>query len=146
MIFRTFKLSTQLALFKISFIKHLKIMKKNLLYLMLGMLFLTGSLPIKAQETNSYLGNWSFEAPTAPEGYTQGIITFKKDSSFMTFTDGNYKYPSDWLTVKNDSVKYQSDIDGTTVLFSLKIIEKNKLKGNATWSSGETIMILTKKE
>ena len=121
-------------------------MKKNLLFLMLGMLFLIGSLPIKAQEKDSYLGNWSFEAPTAPDGYTWGIITFKKDSSFMKFTDGNYKYPSDWLKVNNDSIKYQTNVDGEIVLFSLRIIDKVKVTGNAVWSYGETLMILTKKE
>jgi hypothetical protein len=120
--------------------------RKNLQLLLLGLFLFIGSLPIKAQEKESYLGDWSFEAPTAPDGYTWGIITFKKDSSFIQFTDGNYKCHSNWFKVKSDSIIYESYIDGTTVLFSLKLVDKTKVTGNAVWIDGETHMILTKKE
>jgi len=99
-----------------------------------------------AQIKETYLGNWKFEAPTAPDGFTYGTIILKKDSVLTTFTDGDYRFPSNWIIVRTDSVMYESDIDGTTVLFSLKIVDKLNIKGNAVWSGGETLMIVTRKE
>jgi hypothetical protein len=118
-----------------------KILKSFLLCSIL----LLGSLSTNAQIKEPYIGNWRFEAPTAPDGYTYGIITFKKDSVFSAFTDKNYTFPSNWIKVKSDSIIYGSNIDGETVLFSLKVIDKLKVTGNAVWSGGETLMILTKK-
>jgi hypothetical protein len=99
-----------------------------------------------AQIKETYLGNWKFEAPTAPDGFTYGTIILKKDSVLTAFTDGDYRFPSNWIIVRTDSVMYESDIDGTTVLFSMKIVDKLNIKGNAVWSGGETLMIVTRKE
>ena len=120
--------------------------RKIFLILLFVMIFLTGSFALKAQEKKSYMGKWNFETPSAPEGYTSGVITFKKDSSSMQFTGGYYIYPSSWLKAKGDSITYESNIDGTIVLFSLKIKDKSNVAGSAVWYEGETVMILTKKE
>jgi hypothetical protein len=111
-----------------------------------GLILFLASLSANAQIQDAYIGNWRFEAPSAPEGFTYGIIELKKDSVLMTFTDGNYKFPSNWTKEKNDSIIYESDINGTTVLISLKITDKLKISGNAVWNEGETLLILTKKE
>ena len=78
--------------------------------------------------------------------YTFGIISFNKDSVFMTFPDSNYKFPSSWIKVKSDSIVYETNIDGASVLFSLKIIDRQNGTGNAVWIDGKTLMILTKKD
>jgi hypothetical protein len=109
-------------------------------------IFLFGSLSSNAQVKTASVGSWSFEAPDAPEGYTYGILDLKKDSAFMTFSNATSRYPSNWIKVRNDSIIYQTDINGTIVLFSLKIIDKQKIAGNAVWSDGETSMNLIKKE
>jgi hypothetical protein len=122
-------------------------MKSKIFKLFLPLLImLFGSLTANAQIKEPYYGNWSFEAPSAPEGFTNGIIEIKKDSVYMAFTDGNYRFPSNWVKVKGDSLIYESEINGETVLFSLKIIDKLKVTGNAVWSDGETLMDLTKKD
>jgi hypothetical protein len=122
-------------------------MKRKIIQLSLVIvILLSGSLLTNAQIKPLYIGNWKFEATTAPEGFTFGTIDFKKDSVFMAFTDANYKYPSNWIKVKGDSIIYEADINETIVLFSLKIIDKKKISGNAVWNDGETIMTLTKKE
>ncbi len=64
----------------------------------------------------------------------------------MTFTKATSRYPSNWIKVRNDSIIYESNIDGTIVLVSLKIIDKQKIAGNAVWSDGTTSMNLIKKE
>jgi hypothetical protein len=119
-------------------------MKSKILQLLLIIsVSLIGSLSTNAQVKVAYLGNWSFVAPTAPDSYTYGIIEIKKDSINTSFTESKYKFPSIWIKVKNDSITYKTFIDGTDVLFSLKV--ETSIKGNAVWIDGETQMILKKK-
>ena len=122
-------------------------MKSKILQLFLIMsVFLIGSLSTNAQIKTAYLGNWSFNAPSAPEGYTYGIVEIKKDSVNTFFMESKFKFPSFWIKVKNDSITYKVMVDGTDVLFSLKIENEANIKGNAVWSDGETQMILKKKK
>lgn len=120
--------------------------KKLFQLILLVPIFLFGSLSSQAQVKKAPVGSWSFEAPDAPDGYTSGILDLKKDSAIMTFTNGNVRYLSNWIKVRNDSIIYQSNIDGTIVLCSLKIIDNQKIAGKAVWDEGETLMNLTKKE
>jgi len=121
-------------------------MKSKILQLsLLISVLLIGSLSTNAQIKTAYLGNWSFEAPSAPDGYTYGIIEIKKDSINTSFPELNYEVPSFWIKVKNDSINYKAIIDDTDVLFSLKIENETNIKGNAVWIDGETQMILKKK-
>ena len=121
-------------------------MKSKILQLLLIIsVSLIGSLSTTAQVKAAYLGNWSFVAPTAPEGYTYGIIEIKKDSLNTSFTELKYKVPSIWVKVKNDSITFKAIVDDTDVLFSLKIENTTNIKGNAVWDDGETQMILKKK-
>lgn len=108
-------------------------------------LLLFGSLSADAQIKTTYHGKWSFSAPTAPEGYTYGIIEIKKDSVNTFFSGMNYKVPSIWIKVKNDSITYKSLVDDAEVLFSLKIENQTSIKGDAVWFDGQTQMILKKK-
>jgi len=119
---------------------------KNLLFCLFIMFFLSGTLSLNAQVKKTYQGKWNFEAPTAPEGYNSGTITFKADSSIMEFTYGYYPYYSSRLRVKSDSIIYTTNVDGEIVLFSLKIKGKSYITGDAVWSTGQSEMILTKKE
>jgi hypothetical protein len=122
-------------------------MKSKILQLFLIIsVFLIGSLSTNAQIKPAYFGNWSFDAPSAPDGYTYGIIEIKKDSINTSFTLLNYEVPSTWVKAKNDSITYKAIVDGTDVLFSLKIENETNIKGNAVWSDGETQMILKKKK
>jgi hypothetical protein len=122
-------------------------MKNEILQLLLIIsVSFIGSLSTNAQVKVAYLGNWSFIAPTAPDGYTFGIIEIKKDSVNTSFTELKYKVPSIWIKVENDSITYKAIVDDTDVLFSLKIENEANIKGNAVWSDGETQMILKKKK
>ena len=91
----------------------------------------------------AYTGKWKFEAPNAPEGSTKGDIEIKPDAVIMTF-DEAIDFPSNWVRFRNDSIIYQTVFDAATVVFSLKIIDKNKMAGKAVWEEGETDFILTK--
>lgn len=91
----------------------------------------------------TYTGKWKFEAPNAPEGSTKGDIEIKPDAVIMTF-DEAIDFPSNWVKFRNDSIIYQTAFDAATVVFSLKIIDRNKMTGKAVWEDGETEFILTK--
>lgn len=91
----------------------------------------------------TYTGEWKFEAPSAPEGSTKGDIQIMPDAVIMTFDDA-VRFPSTWVKFRNDSIIYQVDFDATSVVFSVKIIDKNNMSGKAVWSEGESPFILRK--
>lgn len=122
-------------------------MKKIILSLVLIILFLqAGSFSANAQIKKEHQGEWSFESPGAPDGYTYGIIEITKDSLKTSFTTSSYKFPSLWVRTTNDSIIYKSIIDGVDVVFSLKIENKSSITGQAVWYDGQTVMILRKKD
>jgi hypothetical protein len=118
---------------------------KTLRLLVVISVLIIASHSVMAQINKTYTGNWSFTAPSAPDEYMSGVIELKKDSAIITFTDMSYRFPSNWVKVKNDSLLFETTINNDAVLFSLKLDKKN-ITGNAIWSEGETQMILTKKE
>jgi hypothetical protein len=104
-----------------------------------------GSSEANAQVKREFIGKWTFETPSAPDGYTMGFIDIKKDSVIMEFTGNSTDYPSNWVKFRNDSLIYESDINGTTVRASLKIVDGKTISGEAVWSDGQTAMTLKKK-
>ena len=121
-------------------------MKSKVMQLLLMVLVsFIGSISANAQLRTTYQGKWSFDAPSAPDGYTNGIVEIKRDSVYISFTGSQNKFPSVWTRVRNDSIYFQTFIDGTDVLFSLKIEGETNIKGNAVWEDGETQMILKRK-
>ncbi|MDP4223766.1 MAG: hypothetical protein Q8868_10675 [Bacteroidota bacterium] len=114
------------------------------LIIIVSILFI-GSLQANSQVKKTCLGRWDFEAPSAPQGYNFGVIEIKNDSINTIFSGTTYKFPSVWVRITNDSVTYKTVIDGTDVLFSLKVENASNIGGNAVWSDGETRMILKKK-
>ncbi len=118
-----------------------------------GMLLLSFPLFLNAQMGNAgtgtalieetYTGNWKFEAPDAPEGSTEGSIEIKPDAVIMKF-DNVTEFPSTWVKFRNDSIIYQTNFEAATVVFSVKIVDKNNMTGKAVWEEGETSFIMTK--
>lgn len=98
----------------------------------------------EAMIKENYTGDWNFEAPNAPPGSTNGSVVMKPDAIIMSFDDIE-EYPSSWIQVKNDSIIYQVKFDQATVVFSLKIIDKDNMSGKAVWEDGETAVILKKR-
>lgn len=101
------------------------------------------TVAVKAQVTGNYTGIWNFKAPSAPEGYVNGIIELKKDTAIISFNDVPYSFVSEWVKVRKDSLFFETYINSGSVLFSLKL-EADSIKGNAVWSDGESDISLTK--
>jgi hypothetical protein len=97
-----------------------------------------------AQKEKDLVGNWNAEAPTAPEGFQTSLMQITKDSVFTTFPSESYKYPSTFRIFKNDTLTF--DISGLEVKCTLTFESKTKLKGDAIWPDGQSIVRLTKIE
>lgn len=109
------------------------------------------ALSVSAQtpaQKKDHVGEWKFEAPYAPEGYTAGNIAIgfaeEKYSASMAFTGMDYKFPGENIKVAKDSVKFSINIEGESVAVRLKKEDASKMTGTATYSGGVVPLTLTR--
>ena len=95
-------------------------------------------------------GKWDFEAPTAPGGYTSGVVEVasaeNKYSATMSFTGNDYKFPVDMVKFENDSLKINLNIEGTDVNIKIKFEDSDKMSGVAVTNDGEIPLVLTREK
>jgi len=106
---------------------------------------------INAQTTKTKkdpAGDWKFEAPYAPEGYTTGKITIgfaeKKYTAVISMTGSDYKINGEKVKFENDTVSFSVYIEGETVGVKMKMEDTVKMTGAATSSQGEIPLTATK--
>ena len=114
-------------------------------------LLLFSTSVISAQSLNdkiSPVGNWKFQAPSAPEGYTSGSISISfADNKYLTavsLTGSDYVIPGDKTKVENNTVSFILWLEGTEIAISLKAENETKMTGKAVYSEGEIPLTLTK--
>jgi hypothetical protein len=123
-------------------------MKKRILFI----LFITLSITVVAAQNtkgkNDPTGEWKFEAPSAPEGYTSGsiLISFaeKKYTAAMFFAGNAYKYTGEKVKFENDSLFFSVYVEGQDVSVNLKISNPSMMSGKAVYSQGEVPLTLSK--
>ncbi|HEX2970460.1 MAG TPA: hypothetical protein VHO46_15290 [Bacteroidales bacterium] len=121
-------------------------MKTKLIHLFLtGFLFLSVSIISNSQVIGDLLGEWSFDAPQAPEGATFGQAIIKADTVIMRF-EGGLQFPSDWVKSDKDSIVYETTFDEVKVKFALKIIDEQTLAGKAIHSDGDVPITFRRKK
>ena len=93
-------------------------------------------------------GDWKFEAPYAPEGYTTGKITIgfaeKKYTAVISMTGSDYKINGENVKFENDSLTFLVYLEGETVGVKMKMEDTLKMTGAATSSQGEIPLTATK--
>ncbi|MBN2633051.1 MAG: hypothetical protein JXR66_05820 [Bacteroidales bacterium] len=93
-------------------------------------------------------GNWKFEAPYAPEGYTTGTMNFayadKKYSTAIMFPGSDYKFAGEKVKFANDTVSFVVYIEGDVIAISLKMDDNAKMTGKAISSQGEIPLSLSR--
>jgi len=106
---------------------------------------------INAQTTKTKkdpAGDWKFEAPYAPEGYTTGKITIgfaeKKYTAVISMTGSDYKINGENVKFENDSLTFLVYLEGETVGVKMKMEDTLKMTGAATSSQGEIPLTATK--
>lgn len=123
-------------------------MKKFLLFLFVTTL-LAGSLSAEnKQSENALLGEWKFECPNAPYGYTTGSIFLTKKEGKLAgqvkFSDG---YKIDLKNVNFSEGTFKSGIYVDYEYVGLKAtIDGTKMKGTADSSEGKLPFTASKVE
>ena len=112
---------------------------KALLTLLLG---LAVTLTLNAQTSKKFIGTWDQKAPDA-SGYETAKVHIEKQSITTTFTNNSYN-TTEQVKYESDTLKFNMDVDGEYVKCYLVVKDKDNLSGFATWSSGETDLILTR--
>lgn len=100
-----------------------------------GFIFFSASFIMNAQISQNLLGEWTFDAPEAPEGATFGTAILKADTVIMAF-EGGLQFPSDWVKAQNDSITYETTFDDVKVRFALKVVDEQSMSGNAIAPEG----------
>jgi hypothetical protein len=97
---------------------------------------------------NNPVGTWKFEAPYAPEGYTNGTIVVgleeNKYNTTMSFGGGDYKLPGEKVKAVKDSVLFSVFLEGQDIKVLLKMENEIKMTGKAVYSEGEVPLTLSK--
>jgi hypothetical protein len=80
-------------------------------------------------------GQWKFEAPYAPEGYTSGSIKIGLSESeyslLMEFPGTGYSFEGEKISLSGDTLKFNVYVDGVDVEVCLKMENLMKMSGNA---------------
>jgi len=94
------------------------------------------------------VGQWKFEAPYAPEGFTTGVVEVKfaekKYSATMTFTGSDYKMPGENVKFEKDTLSFSIYVEGETVNVTMMQEESLKMNGKAVYSQGSVPIAMTK--
>ena len=112
--------------------------------LILG-LSLAVTLSLNAQTPKNFIGTWDQNAPGA-SGYETAKVLIEKQAVTTTFSNSSLKYPASDVNYESDTLKYNMDVDGEYVKCYLVVKDKTNLVGFATWSTGESDLLLSKKE
>ena len=96
---------------------------------------------ISAQTKNDPAGIWDSYIPFAPEEFQRSVVKITSDSVFMS-GDGVHFAPALSMKFRNDTLSYKMNEGIITLVFE----NSTKMRGFARWESGQSEMILTKKE
>ena len=126
-------------------------MKNKILAILVVSIF--SALTVNGQATPNKLnpvGQWSYSAPYAPEGYQSGNIevglTDGKYTASFSVTGSEYKMPAEKVKFENDIVTFIIMIEANQIDITLKMESEKKMTGKAVYSEGEVPMTLTKVE
>ena len=99
------------------------------------------STAISAQTKNDPSGKWDAYIPFAPEEFQRSVVKITRDSVYMS-GDGVHFAPAVPMKFRNDTLSYKMNEGSITLVFE----NSTKMRGFARWESGQSEMILTKKE
>ncbi len=96
------------------------------------------------------VGIWKFEAPTAEQGYSSGLITIaladKKHTAAISFTGSEYKVPGENVKFSGDSIQFSVYLEGEDIKIFLRLESDKKMAGKAVTSGSDVIPLSAIKE
>jgi hypothetical protein len=113
---------------------------KKLIIFSLFLVFVAGSFDVSAKvRKKDLMGEWKYEAPTAPYGYEKGVfVFFEKDSKLkgeLKLADGSKINFSD-VKIEGDEVLFTLYVEGTYITAKSKI-KGDSLSGKVSTPDGE---------
>jgi hypothetical protein len=114
-------------------------MKNSILVIALFWIILEMVNGSMVQGNQNVVGEWKYEAPTAPYGYQKGVITLTVDKSVLSGEvkfDSGYKIQLKDAIFEGDTLKLGLYVDYEYVTLTTKVTG-NKMKGTADSSKGE---------
>lgn len=102
------------------------------------------------QKNLNPVGEWSYAAPYAPEGYQSGSFTVAFSDKQYTVGFGvagsDYKVPGEKVKFENNTFTFLIFLEGQQIDFILKMDTEKKMTGKATYSEGDVPLTLTRIE
>lgn len=91
-------------------------------------------------------GTWNYMVKDAPEGYQEGQIEFKEKDGKLEgkmITD-NGTFPMEKLSMSNDTINYELDIN-STVVQAVLVKVKDSLSGKIITDNGDLVITAKKR-
>src|SRR5512140_3212291 len=108
-------------------------MKKIMSLVLFSLLVGLAASAQATKDKNNSVGQWKFEAPYAPEGFTSGLIEVafaeNKYTTQISFTGSELKIPGEKVKVENDTVAFIVYVEGSDVTINLKMEGASKMTG-----------------
>ena len=88
-----------------------------------------------------FVGDWEYEAPNAPYGYQNGLISLTKEKKALkgTISIGSYTSDLDEIQTKKNKLTGVVNVEGERVQLELNF-DKNSFQGVASSSQGDIPM------
>jgi len=121
---------------------------KKLIILTFLLALVAGSFNASAKKVRAkdLVGEWKYEAPSAPYGYEKGTLAFSEEDKqlvgSLNFTDGS-KVKLESIKFENDVLTFSAYVAGGYVNVNLKL-EEEVLKGVVNTPDGDMQMTATK--
>ena len=116
-----------------------------LVLLTISFMSATGQKPVPADDPS---GNWKFEAPSAPEGFTSGNIGISLVENVykvsLTFTGSDYKLDGDRAVCEEGSFMFVIYLQGQEITVILRKADNDKMDGLAIHPDGEVPLTLVR--
>ncbi len=120
--------------------------KLIILTFLLALVTVSFDASAKKVKTKDLVGEWKYEAPSAPYGYDTGILAFSEEDKqlvgSLNFTDGT-KVKLESVKLEKDVLTFSAYVAGGYVDINLKV-EGETLKGVVNTPEGDMQMTATK--